>query len=158
MTLSYGLIFRLLCLSPSLAVLSSSKPTEQSTTYRSYYSSYGVDGDNKTCILTRHYANSWWMLDFEKEAVVIEVAITNRLEGDWYAGGLRDFNIRVGNQRRYATNPLCFEHASNAGSTTSHKCTYPIRGRYLYIEQNIPLALYFCEFVVYGYYRDLIEG
>eukprot|EP00112_Aurelia_sp_Birch-Aquarium-sp1_P007192 Seg1783.11 transcript_id=Seg1783.11/GoldUCD/mRNA.D3Y31 product=Fucolectin-6 protein_id=Seg1783.11/GoldUCD/D3Y31 len=138
-------------------VLSSFKPTQQSSTYNSFYSSYGVDGDKTTCIHTLHsYVHHWWMVDFEKEAVVIEMAITNRPKGDWFAARLGDFNIRVGNHRGYATNPLCLEHASNifAGTTTSHKCTAPRRGRYLYIEQNLPKVLHFCEAVVYGYYLD----
>ena len=120
-------------------------------------SSYGVDGNNKTCTHTLDSdLNSWWMVDFEKEAAVIQVAITNRLEGDWFAARLGDFNIRVGNHRHYGTNPLCFEHAANklAGTTTLHKCTDPMRGRYLYIEQNLPKTLNFCEAVVYGYYLD----
>ena len=145
------MIFRLQCLSPSLAVLSSSKPTEQSTTHSSYYSFYGVDEDSYTCTYTEFYTNSWWMLDFEKAAVVIEVTILF-----WLFPVSRDFNIRVGNQRRNATNPFCLEHASKRfAGTTTWKCTYAIRGRYLYIEQNIPKApLTFCEVVVYGYYLD----
>eukprot|EP00112_Aurelia_sp_Birch-Aquarium-sp1_P012571 Seg2643.2 transcript_id=Seg2643.2/GoldUCD/mRNA.D3Y31 product=Fucolectin-1 protein_id=Seg2643.2/GoldUCD/D3Y31 len=141
----------------ALTVISSSKPTEQSSMYRQFRSSYGVDGDNTTCAHTLDSDhNSWWMVDFEKEVAVIQVAITNRLESDWHAGRLRDFNIRVGNQKEYATNPLCFEHAGNAhaGTTTLHKCTDLMRGRYLYIEQNLAKTLNFCEAVVYGYYLD----
>ena len=103
------------------------------------------------------------MVDLEKESIVIKVEVTNRqlrisgnLTRDW-AHRLRNFNIRVGMQKAYAVNQLCIEHASNtvAASTSSHKCTYPMHGRYLYIEQNVANeVLTLCEVVVYGYFLN----
>lgn len=127
-------------------------------------SSNGVDGDKETCTHTaENIFDAWWMVDLGKESIVIKVEITNR---DIYTDAnseilnlayrLKDFNIRVGNQRAYASNPLCFEHAKNtvAAFTSSHKCSYPIPGRYLYIDQNPQYPLTVCEVVVYGYYLN----
>ena len=126
-------------------------------------SSRGVDGDKETCTHTAESTNNaWWMVDLEKESIVIKIEVTNRplykqSNGVWLslASRLADFDIRVGLQRAYATNPFCSEHAgnTNAGYTSSHNCSYPIRGRYLYIDQKLsstPLTV--CEVVVYGYY------
>ena len=144
--------------------LSSSKPTEQSTTVYGMVSSFGVDGDKGTCTHTKENVNNaWWMVDLVKESIVIKVEVTNRPLVQLSSGlrsfayRLGDFNIRVGIHRAYATNPLCFEHAKNtvAASTSSHKCNYPIRGRYLYINQKLPSKpITVCEVVVYGYYLN----
>ena len=142
-------------------VLSTSKPTEQSTTAYRMVSSNGVDGNKGTCTHTaENVNNAWWMVDLAKESIVVKVEVTNRplVFGEHsFAYRLGDFNIRVGIHRAYATNPLCFEHAKNtvAASTSSHKCNYPIRGRYLYIDQKLqskPLTV--CEVNVYGYYLN----
>ena len=94
------------------------------------------------------------MVDLQKEAIVNEVAVTNR---PVKAHRLMDFVIRVGNTKAYEANQFCFQHASNAipGATTFHKCTNSVHGRYLYIEQHVreaPLSV--CEVVVFGYYLN----
>ena len=134
--------------------LSSFKPTAQSTTLYGWVSSRGVDGDRSTCTHTDRNGSEWWMVDLQREAAVNEVAVTNR---PVKAHRLMDFTIRVGNKRAYTANQFCFQHASNAipGATTSHKCTNSVRGRYLYIEQNVreaPLSV--CEVDVFGYYLN----
>eukprot|EP00112_Aurelia_sp_Birch-Aquarium-sp1_P004795 Seg1544.4 transcript_id=Seg1544.4/GoldUCD/mRNA.D3Y31 product=Fucolectin-5 protein_id=Seg1544.4/GoldUCD/D3Y31 len=137
-----------------IQVLSRFKPTVQSTTSYGWVSSRGVDEDKSTCTHTEKNSNEWWMVDLLKEAVVYKVAVTNR---DYRPQRLRDFNIRVGNKRANATNQFCFEHARNvvSASTTSHKCTNSVRGRYLHIEQNVQdQSLTVCEVVVYGYYLN----
>ena len=119
------------------------------------------------------------MVDLLKESVVVAVAILqvprgstsssfsqaqNRLSSQqqskifkvMLSGGLTDFNIRVGSKRVNHSNPLCFEHARIVAEyELTTKCENSVRGRYLYIETNLPsAAITVCEVKVYGYHLD----
>ena len=147
-------------------------------------SSYGVDGDRSTCSSTKKdVSGGWWMVDLLKESIVVAVAILQVPRGSlgssqsrsqvqtqtqtqlsssqqrkifkvMLSGGLRDFNIRVGNQRANHSNPFCFEHARIVAEyESSFKCKISTRGRYLYLETNLlSAAITICEVEVYGYH------
>ena len=170
-------------LSIRVSVLSHGKPTSQSTfgdIFGVSLSSYGVDGDRSTCSSTKNdVSRGWWMVDLSKKSIVVAVAILqvprvstdssqhlsqaqNRLSTHqqskifkvMLSGGLTDFNIRVGSQRANHSNPLCFEHARIVAEyELTTKCKSSVRGRYLYIETNLPsAAITVCEVKVYGYH------
>ncbi|XP_068725986.1 uncharacterized protein [Montipora capricornis] len=88
------------------------KPTDQSSTFRTSFSSYAVDGGNATnvqvCAHTENpHTNSFWRVDLGRVEHVAEVRILNR--GDCCAARLDGAEIRVGDSTAMggATNHLC---------------------------------------------------
>ena len=81
--------------------LARGKPTIQSSTYETGYSSNAVDGVYhpdyyvSSCTHTNDDEEPWWRVDLMAQYTVTSVNITNRVKS--YGRRLKNFDIRVGN-------------------------------------------------------------
>ena len=145
------------------------KPTVQSSTYHQavswstgydLVSSYANDGDERCresgryrLSSTKNFANSYWRVDLQRSAVVLNVTIKNRddANGAW----ISPFDVRVGYNATNGgrSNPICVAGAvfSSNGEVKNFTCP-ETEGRYVSIHLSRAQYLQLCEVQVYGIY------
>ena len=142
------------------------KPTEQFSTcegpwtgWRPLSSSYANDGDKRckdsgtrihTC--TPRNVNTFWKVDLEHTAVVLNVTVKN---DDENGNKINPFDIRVGNMDTNGgrNNPLCVAGATLPDEGGMKNFTCPeTEGRYVSIHLSRNENLILCEVEVYGIY------
>ncbi len=136
--------------------------TEKSSEFGDHYSWGAVDGNKghkhdpvtNACSSTNLGAQSWWMVTFDKEAVVYSVTITSIDGSPLYFKWMKDFSIKVGNIKDHKVNGFCKQNIGiHKSGNWLFKCDKLISGRYLYIVNNLDnSAILFCEVEVIGSY------
>ena len=136
------------------------KPTDQSTTNGFLRSSYANDGNTK-CRDRGFYrlsstsldSNTYWRIDLQRSAVVLNVTVKNR--DDKHGNLINPFDIRVGYTKANGglSNPICVSGArlSSTGEMKNFTCP-ETEGRYVSIHISRRGYLQLCEVEVYGIY------
>ena len=136
------------------------KKTDQSSDYwnQKFRSANAVDGNKNgqmsqnSCSHTKlNEAPHWWRVQFDKEAKVRSVRITNR--ADCCSERLGKFDILVGSSETNngKTNSVCQSHLSmTQPGTKLFSCQKVVVGKFLYIHSHLTSALTLCEVEVFG--------
>ncbi len=139
--------------------LATGRQTAQSSTFKNSQSWRAVDGVKthkyneytNPCSGTNLEPQAWWMVTFDREAVVHSVTVSSRACCFQWT---KDFSIKVGNVKDHRAIGFCKENIGiHKTGTWLFKCDKLISGRYLYTVNNVDNAsMLFCEVEVSGSY------
>jgi hypothetical protein len=131
------------------------KKTTQSGVAYNAVASRAVDGRTDTnfksgsCTHTARKRNPWWQVDLGKTMNVASLQIWNR--GDCCGSRLSNFEVRVGNSRKWMKNPKCGNRwAVPQGKSLKIPCGAGLQGQFVAVVIRATQALTLCEVKVFA--------